>query len=307
MDPHTLSEKEILKFSLKINLYVQQCEDLINAQGLELKKLFADLKVIAKKFQDGNKASLGVNVFSSVSGIVGGTLTIVGLALAPVTAGVSTALSIAGLSVGGTGGAIQITKEVSKSLVWKRYGEAAQHIIGKINKIFQELYETLDAGSKPANKLCDYILSSVVPSDGDIKVTLKNLLSDSTLMRKMINLRKLPALIKAAKALKASPDLASQAAVASAVGKVSEEAVESLGKAAPVAMSKAVRVGAIVFASIFVAWDLKELVENSIAIDRGSQCAVANELYDIVERMEKALIGIEARLDILRKISDLLA
>lgn len=146
-------------------------------------------------------------------------------------------------------------------MVWKKYARNAVRIVEDINIIFHDLYKNMEAGSKAINNGCHFILSLEIENDEGITVTIKNLNDNTTLQRKMGNLKDLPALIKAVNALKTSSHVASKAVTLN-------------------------------------------VIENSIDIGRGCQCAIANDLYDLVKEMEKALEDIEERLHILRQISD---
>ncbi|KAK3871151.1 hypothetical protein Pcinc_023679 [Petrolisthes cinctipes] len=292
--------------SCEVRTRIKDCVKLTNHHKPALRDLFGELEDIADKFQKGNKESVKVNVLCNTYGILGGICGIAGLAAAPFTAGASTALCFVGTGLGGTSGALQLSKDLYKGVVWKKRGEEAVRIVEAINRIFHELYIALDAACKSGNKLYDYILPPGVEKAGGLMNSFEDYTTGARTTKKIWNCKEMIPLFKALRKLKNSPNLARQAVNACAAGRVSEEVVESLGKTVPVAMSKSARLGAMALTGFFIAWDVKELRENCNNLENGTPCAVAKDIRKTVEMMKKTLQFIEDRLEQLNEVKNLL-
>ncbi|XP_048259878.1 apolipoprotein L3-like [Haliotis rufescens] len=136
-----MAEMDIASFSSEVN----SCSKLQKELATELRDFAENLKSKQRKVDIAK-------LTSSNAGLVGGGLAIAGLALAPVTAGVSLGLTIAGGVVGG-GGAVsgissmivnyRITKNAEKHLSQKLhdYAEMSEDINTKLNKLIKTLQE----------------------------------------------------------------------------------------------------------------------------------------------------------------------
>ncbi|XP_046372731.2 apolipoprotein L3-like [Haliotis rufescens] len=136
-----MAEVDIASFCSEVN----SCSKLQKELATELRDFAENLKSKQRKVDIAKLTSSNV-------GLVGGVLAIAGLALAPVTAGVSLGLTIAGGVVGG-GTAVsgissmivnyRITKNAEKHLSQKLhdYAEMSEDINKKLNKLIKTLQE----------------------------------------------------------------------------------------------------------------------------------------------------------------------
>ncbi|RXM91412.1 Apolipoprotein L3 [Acipenser ruthenus] len=127
MDPEEACRRiKLLKY------FVQMYEK----EKKEIKELLTELKGIADELDKVDRHCIIAKTTRSSAGVVGGVLTIVGICLAPVTAGVSLGLSIAGTAtaVAGTvtSGGAQIGKHVQDGKANKRVTEILEIIHTKI-------------------------------------------------------------------------------------------------------------------------------------------------------------------------------
>uniref|UniRef100_A0A3B3UTW9 Uncharacterized protein n=1 Tax=Poecilia latipinna TaxID=48699 RepID=A0A3B3UTW9_9TELE len=87
---------------------------IFNEQQPKLLKFLDDVEQCAAQLEKMNKGAKISSITSSSVGAAGGVLSIVGLALIPVTAGLSVGLTIAGVSMGVTSGANSLSRSFLK-------------------------------------------------------------------------------------------------------------------------------------------------------------------------------------------------
>ncbi|XP_037371066.1 apolipoprotein L2-like [Talpa occidentalis] len=230
----------------------------------QLKKHIAQLHELADKADKVHRDCTISNLVANSTGIVSGILTIVGLSLAPVTAGVSLALTATGV---GLGTAATVTT-VSTS------------IVEKVNMSFVEAEaNTLSAGINEEKVvkelLCDH--SSKIVSIGD------------TIFRGLNGIQKNA---RAIKLVKSQPQLAGRAARLMSGGKLSAQGTRQVEKAfggTALAMTKGARIFGVVTAGATVLMDVVSLVENSKDLHKGAKTQSAENLRQEAQELEKKL------------------
>ncbi|KPP56146.1 hypothetical protein Z043_126295, partial [Scleropages formosus] len=121
---------------------------LFNSDALRFTRLFSERQDRMQQFlaqlEEGavqlDRMKMGSNISSVVGssvGLVGGVLSIVGLAIAPLTAGVSLTLTLVGVGLGVTSGVNSITMGVTELAVNAHQGK-------KINGVFQSFMEDVE-------------------------------------------------------------------------------------------------------------------------------------------------------------------
>ncbi len=93
-----------------------------------MERFLSDLEENAVQLDRMKKGASISTVAGSSVGLAGGILSIVGLALAPVTAGVSLALTLAGVSLGVTSGVNSVVTGIAEAAVNRHHGKNAQSI-----------------------------------------------------------------------------------------------------------------------------------------------------------------------------------
>nr|XP_034372940.1 apolipoprotein L2-like isoform X2 [Arvicanthis niloticus] len=232
---------------------------------LELKECIRKLHALADKVDKVHRDCTISQVVASSSSAVSGVLTILGLALAPVTAGVSLALSATGL---GLGAAAAVTS-VSTS------------IVEKVSVVSAEA---------EASKL--------VPTKKDTMKNMKDILhqSSSRLLslstNSIQNVQGIQKSISAIRLAKANPSLANNAKRLMATGKTSTQTTKQVKEAfggTALAMTKGARITGAAIAGFSLLLDVVNLVEDSKHLHEGAKSESAAELRQQARDLEQKL------------------
>ncbi|XP_031215229.1 apolipoprotein L3-like [Mastomys coucha] len=242
---------------------------------LELEEHISKLHALADKVDKVHRDCTISQVVASSSSAVSGVLTILGLALAPVTAGVSLALSATGL---GLGAAAAVTS-VSTSIVEK---------------------VSITSAEAEASKL--------VPTNKDTTKGMKDIwdLSDprfvSLCKTSLKNLKNIKNNIDAVKLTKANPRLANNAKRLMTTGKISRRNTKQVQKAfggTALAMTKEARIVGAATAGFALLLDVGNLVEDSKHLHEGAKSEYAAELRQQAQDLEQKLQKLKQFRDIL--------
>lgn len=232
---------------------------------LELEESIRMLHALADKVDKVHRDCTISRVVASSSSAVSGVLTILGLSLAPVTAGVSLALSATGL---GLGAAAAVTS-VSTS------------IVEKVSVVSAE-----DEASK------------LVPTNKDTMKGMKEVLDQSgprLLFLSMNSFKKLKNIknnIHAIKLTKANPSLVTNAKRLMTTGKTSTETTKQVKEAfggTALAMTKGARIMGAATTGFFLLLDIVSLVGDSKHLHEGAKAESAAELRHQAQDPEQKL------------------
>ncbi|KAJ7989501.1 hypothetical protein DPEC_G00305200 [Dallia pectoralis] len=228
--------------------------------------------VMLDRMKKGAKIS---SVAGSSVGVTGGILSIVGLALMPVTAGVSVGLTIAGVSLGVTSGVNSITTGVTEMLVNKTNEKKANEVFEnfmKDVKRLQECLEDVDSDWEPilggnggngvlvAGKVISKVgaigkgIDSIVDCASCVKVLrTQNLLKNTGMVA-----------LQEGQAARNLPKL---------IGDIPE--VGQFAKGTQLALSSSARAGFITLNALFIGLDVFFICKDSINLAKGSKSEIA--------------------------------
>lgn len=231
----------------------------------ELEECIRKLRELADQADKVNKRCTISKIVASSTGVVSGILTIVGLSLAPVTAGASLVLLATGVGLGTaatvTGVSASIVENSNSSTVKAK----ASHLLSTgINKkeIVQEALRHGTPQVAYATGKCIKSVKDIVENAKAIRVAQANLL------------------------------LLSDAKSVMTTGTMSARSSNQIQKAfggTVLAMSKGARIAGLAFAGVTLLLDTISLVKESKYLHEGAKMASAEELRQEAQTLEKKL------------------
>ncbi|XP_042249720.1 apolipoprotein L4-like [Thunnus maccoyii] len=229
-----------------------------------------DLEEIAVKLDRMNKGAKISSVAGSSVGAVGGVLAIIGLALIPVTAGVSVALTMTGMGLGITSGVNSAVTTATETGVNRTYQKKASEAFKSFMEDVQSLQDCLD---EVTNREASQI---------DVAVGVSKVLCKVGLVGKSID-----SFVDAASAVKmlkseelivgAGKVVAQEGKALRNVPRVASD-IPDIGQAAvkgPLALSNSARASVMAFNALFVGIDIFFICKDSISLAKGSKTEVS--------------------------------
>lgn len=256
-------------------------ENALNFIGLfsqhrsRMEQFLSDLEESAVQL---DRMKFGANISTvagSSVGVAGGVLSIVGIALAPVTAGVSLALTLTGVGLGVTSGVNSLVTGITETAVNIHHGKNAQSIFQRYMEDVEKIQGRLEKASA---------VEHVEGPDVVDMVRAAKLIAGAGGVAKSID-----ALVDAASAVKV---LQSEEVIATAAKIGLQEAqstrsipklaadlpdIGQLAKGTPLALSKTARAGFITVNALFIGLDVLFICKDSISLAKGSK-SEASEL-----------------------------
>uniref|UniRef100_A0A8C6UPN6 Si:ch73-233k15.2 n=1 Tax=Neogobius melanostomus TaxID=47308 RepID=A0A8C6UPN6_9GOBI len=288
-----------------------------------MQQFLSDLEGNAVHLDQMNMGARISSVAGGSVGAVGGVLSIIGLALIPVTAGASLAFTMTGVGLGitrGVNSAVTTAAEIGVNHFQQKW---ASETFQKFMKDVKNIQDSLDSITSPPQKSDSNSNSdSNYNSDSlDLAVGVGKVLGKAGAVGKGID-----SLVDGASAFKL---LQSEEVLASAGKAVAEEGkalrnvpqvaseLPDMGQAAargPLALSRGARVGFIALKALFLGMDVFFIVKDSMNLARGSETKVSKIIRarsalwksemdswkKIYELLEKGQVSFQKKQDILK-------
>uniref|UniRef100_A0AAY4BPU1 Uncharacterized protein n=1 Tax=Denticeps clupeoides TaxID=299321 RepID=A0AAY4BPU1_9TELE len=274
-DPMPHRTNPDLRLTMMFQDKAQHFSDLINQHHSRMLQFLSDLEESAVQLDRMKMgASISTVAVSSV-GMAGGVLSIVGLALAPVTAGVSLALTLTGVGLGVTSGANSLVTGITEMAVNKYHGKSANGVFKKYMEDVETITSCLDQVAKRHGPI-------VKSEHLDIVVGARRVMTAAGCVGKGIDM--LVDGVSAVKVLQTEEvaatavrlglqDVNAGSRIPSLAADLPE--IGQLAKGTPLALSKAARAGAITLNALFIGMDVLFICKDSISLAKGSESEVS--------------------------------
>ncbi|XP_030263718.1 uncharacterized protein LOC115575640 [Sparus aurata] len=238
-------------------------------------EFLTDLEEVAVQLDSMNKGAKISSVAGSSVGAVGGVLSIVGLALIPVTAGVSLGLTIGGLAMGVTSGVNSVvttateigvnrTQQNKASEVFQSFMEDVQSLQDCLEEVMGQIGSNLEAS---ATKL----VVGVGKAFGRVVCVGKGIdaLVDAVSALKLLKNEK--AIVNAGRLVaQEGKALGNVPRVAADIPDITQAAVKG-----PLALTKGARAGFIAANALFIGMDVFFICKDGYSLAKGSETEVS--------------------------------
>ncbi|XP_036446440.1 apolipoprotein L3-like [Colossoma macropomum] len=246
---------------------------LFNQRQSRMFQFLSDLEEAAVQLDRMKMGSNISTVAGSSVGIAGGVLSIVGLALAPVTAGVSLALTLTGVGLGVTSGVNGLVTGITEMAVNKHHGKNANNIF---QKFMEDVEKILDC--------MEQVASSEGPAvDPQVMASVMEDLKSEEVARAAVNMG-----LQEVRAARNIPNLVADL-----------PDIGQVAKGAPLALSKSARAGLITLNALFIGLDVLFICKDGISLAKGSK----NQVSELIRCRSRLW---HSELEAWRKISDCL-
>ncbi|XP_014855643.1 PREDICTED: uncharacterized protein LOC106925701 [Poecilia mexicana] len=234
----------------------------------EMLQFLHQIEQCAVQLDRMNKGAKISSVAGSSVGVVGGILSIVGLALIPVTFGVSAGLTIAGAAVGGTSGLNSLVTTLTEVGVNNTQTKKANTAFQRFMNAVQRIQDCLEEAAKLPYAEVTQSTKNVFYMAGQTAWKSRGIEKAGDFI---VDVAAVP---KAGKvALQEGRAVGSVSNVASDVPEIAQAAVKG-----PLALSKSARAGFIVLNALFIGMDIFFITKDSVALAKGTETKVSKFL-----------------------------
>lgn len=241
---------------------------------LELEERIRKIHALADKIDKVHRDCTITQVVASSTGAVSGVLTILGLALAPVTAGVSLGLSATGLGLGAAAAVTSVSTTIVEKVSTASVEAEASQLLPRSN----------DTENNIKSNSTEKVIKEVVEKNTPRLISAsKNSFQNLEVMKKSID---------AIKMTKANPRLANNAKRLMTTGKVSARNTRQVKKAfggTVLAMTKRARIMGAATAGLALVLDVVSLIEDSNHLQEGAKAESAEKLRQQAQDLEQKL------------------
>ncbi|XP_030623940.1 apolipoprotein L4-like [Chanos chanos] len=269
-----------LRITLLFQGKAQNFTDLFNECHDTMLKCLSELEESAEKLDKMKKRASISRVTGGSVGVAGGILTIVGLALTPVTAGVSLALTLTGVSLGVTSGVNSVVTGITELAVNSRHGKNANAVSQKYMEdvwTLQDFLEQVANGEGPAveSDLVNVVLGAgkVAARAGAVAKGVDSIVDAASAVNVLISEQVIQNVAKTGlqedKATRNIPDLAADLP--------------------DIAMSTPVRSGLITFNALFFGLDVLFICKDTVSLAKGSKSEISELIHSRVALLRSEL------------------
>ncbi|XP_053346763.1 uncharacterized protein LOC128517041 [Clarias gariepinus] len=266
---------ESFRMNFLFDKKAQNFIELFSERHSRMVQFLSDLEEAAVQLDRMKKGSNISTVAGSSVGIAGGVLSIVGLALAPVTAGVSLALTLTGVGLGVTSGVNSLVTGITEMAVNSHQGKKANNTFVNFMEDVQMILDCMETVARTEGPV-------VGPQVVTTAVEVVKLAARVGALGKGID-----AIVDGASAVKV---LGSEEVIAKAVNLGLQEAqasrsipklaadlpdVGQVAKGTPVALSQSARAGFIGLNAFFIGLDVLFICKSGMSLAKGSKNEVA--------------------------------
>ena len=231
----------------------------------------SSLKEVAEIIQKTSFDTNVANITASSAGIISGVVGIVGLALIPFTAGISSALIIGSIVGGGASALTSGGALIAKSVILSKQGKRAQDYCNRNREASEKLLRSLNR----FNELKEKYFQSLLGHDQKQRSISR---SGRETMERMQHISAISRTVSSSVSpLRAVPLFR----VGSIFAESAEAATSTLGNA-----FKVVRIAGIAISSVFIVLDTWSLVMSVIDTHKGSKTELYNSILSIVSNLE---------------------
>ncbi|XP_066498329.1 uncharacterized protein [Hoplias malabaricus] len=248
---------------------------LFNQRHSRMLKFLSDLEEAAVQLDKMKLGSSISTVAGSSVGIAGGVLSIVGLALAPVTAGISLALTLTGVGLGVTSGVNSLVTGITEMAVNNYHGKNANNLFQNFMEDMEKILDCMEQVASSEGPRVDPEVIAMALGAGKmvanagmvgkgIDAFVDGVSAVKTLKGEEVVRAAASMGLQEAKAARGIPNLAADL-----------PDIGQLAKGTPLALSKSVRAGMITLNALFIGLDVFLICNNSISLAKGSKNHVA--------------------------------
>ena len=298
------TEEEIKRILEGLQKTSQQYLDKFHSWKRERQNCIQEIRELAKNITFHNRNTNIAQILASLAGIGGGALAIAGLALTPVTGGLSLGLTIAGAVVGGgaalTGVANKSTSigvRIDRTKKAKKCVGAHKNSTDEINNILEELHTNCNEVYKLATEDTVKMFKELKYRDGTecvihgacSSVTVALTVKDVLTFREALNQLRSNAGITAATTARGTD--------------IVVDTVRSVTKLSAKVVGKAMTGIGIGFGAVGIAFEAVTILYTTVELARGSKTTAATQLLSLAKQMEEELKIAER---VYKKLSELL-
>ncbi|KAG7335395.1 hypothetical protein KOW79_001991 [Hemibagrus wyckioides] len=262
---------ESFRLTFLFNMKAQDFILIFSERHSRMLQFLSDLDEAADQLDKMKRGSDISSVAGSSVGIAGGVLSIIGLALAPETAGVSLALTIIGAGLGVTSGVNTIVTSITEMAVNRRQTKKAKKNFVRFRDDVQKILDYMDE-----------VARTEAPLAGPDGVTTQSEAVKLPAAAGAVG-KSIDAIVDGASAVKA---LRSEVVMAKAANMGFKEAkagrsitklaadlpdIRPVAKGAPLALSKTARAGFITVNAFFIGLDMFIIYKSGISLSKGSK------------------------------------